>query len=172
VVRARPRPRPESPRPEPQAQPTHVAPVTPIGGGVFPVAGPHTFGADDARFGAGRRGHTHQGQDIIAATGTPIVAPLTGTVRYVDNQPSGAGLYVVLDADDGRTLFFAHMVTGSIVVTEGARVTAGQTLGQVGQTGSASGPHLHFEIWEGGWRDRGGRPVDPLPQLLAWDQAR
>jgi biotin carboxyl carrier protein len=171
VVRARPRPRPESPQPEPQPQPTPVAPLTPIGGGVFPVAGEHTFGADDARFGAGRTGHTHEGQDILASRGTPIVSPLAGAVRYVENQPSGAGWYVVLDADDGRTLFFAHMVAGSIVVTEGARVAAGQTLGQVGQTGSASGPHLHFEIWEGGWRDRGGKPIDPLPQLLAWDQA-
>jgi murein DD-endopeptidase MepM/ murein hydrolase activator NlpD len=164
----RPRPRPESPQPEPQVQPT---PLIPIGGGVFPVAGAHTFGASDGRFGAGRKGHVHEGQDIAAAEGTPVVSPLSGTVRFVDNQPGGAGWYVVLDADDGRTLFFAHMVTGSITVAVGQRVAAGQGIGLVGQTGSATGPHLHFEIWVGGGRDRGGRPIDPLPQLLAWDVA-
>jgi murein DD-endopeptidase MepM/ murein hydrolase activator NlpD len=164
----RPRPRPESPQPEPQIQPT---PVTPIGGGVFPVAGRYTFGGDDGRFGAGRRGHTHEGQDISAAEGTPVVSPLPGVVRIIDNQPSGAGWYIVLTADDGRELFFAHLQTNSIGVLAGQRVAAGHTLARVGKTGSATGPHLHFEIWEGGWRDKKGRPVDPLPQLLAWAAA-
>ena len=163
----RPRPRPESSLPEPPAQPT---PIGPIGGGVFPVAGPHTYGSEGARFGAGRPGHTHEGQDVVAAEGTPVVAPLAGTVRFVDDQPSAAGWYVVLAGDDGRTFFFAHLVAGSITVAPGARVAAGQQLGQVGSTGSASGPHLHFEIWQGGWRDVGGAPIDPLPQLLAWDR--
>jgi murein DD-endopeptidase MepM/ murein hydrolase activator NlpD len=163
----RPRPRPEMPQPEPPAQPT---PIVPVAGGVFPVAGAHTFGSDGARFGAARTGHTHEGQDVMASEGTPVVAPSAGIVRFVDNQPRGAGWYVVLAADDGRTFFFAHLVEGSVSVAEGARVAAGQPLGQVGSTGSASGPHLHFEIWEGGWRDLGGHPVDPLPQLLAWDR--
>lgn len=166
IVRERPRPRPAPPAPTP---PAPTVPVTPIGGGVFPVQGKHTFGGDGAKFGAGRSSHTHQGQDIVADEGLPIVAPLAGTIRYVDYQAGGAGWYVVMDADDGRTFFLCHMKTGSIVVTEGSRVTAGQPLGQVGTTGSSSGPHLHFEIWIGGWRDRGGTPIDPLPQLLAWD---
>lgn len=163
----RPRPRPEKSQPEPPAQTT---PIAPTAGGPFPVAGAHTFGGAGARFGAGRTGHIHEGQDIMASEGTPVVSPLAGTVRFVDNQPSAAGWYVVLAADDGRTLFFAHLVQGSVLVTEGARVAAGQQLGQVGSTGSATGPHLHFEIWEGGWRDLGGHPIDPLPQLLAWDR--
>jgi murein DD-endopeptidase MepM/ murein hydrolase activator NlpD len=163
----RPRPRPERSQPEPPAETT---PVIPVGEGAFPVAGAHSFGAEDARFGAGRRGHSHEGQDILAAEGTPVVAPQNGTVRFVDNQPSGAGWYVVLAADDGRTFFFAHLQEGSIPVPQGARVAAGQPIGRVGTTGSTTGAHLHFEIWEGGWRDLGGRPIDPLPQLLAWER--
>ena len=163
----RPRPRPEKSQPEPPAQPT---PIAPIAGGVFPVSGEHSYGNDESRFGAGRRGHTHEGQDIMAASGTPVVSPLNGVIRFVDNQPSGAGHYIVLAADDGRTLFFAHLVAGSVTVAPGARVSAGQQIAQVGSTGSSTGPHLHFEIWEGGWRDLGGKPIDPLPQLLAWDR--
>ena len=161
----RPRPRPEKSQPEPPAQPT---PIVPAATGVFPVAGAHTLGNAEGRFGSARSGHSHEGQDIMAASGTPVVSPLNGVIRFVDNQPSGAGHYIVLAADDGRTFFFAHLVAGSISVAEGARVSAGQQIGQVGSTGSSTGPHLHFEIWEGGWRDLGGKPVDPLPQLLAW----
>jgi biotin carboxyl carrier protein len=167
----RPRPRPEKSQPEPQPQPTTPAPPTTPAApttGVFPVQGPFAWGGADARFGAGRPGHSHEGQDLLAAEGTPVVTPLAGVVRFVDFQAKGAGWYVVLDADDGRTLFFAHCQTASVSVAVGQRVAAGQGVCRVGSTGSATGPHLHFEIWEGGWRDRGGRPVDPLAQLQSW----
>ena len=162
----RPRPRPESPQPRPPAQ---VTPVAPASGGVFPGAGAHTLGGEDSRFGAGRKGHTHEGQDVAASEGTPVVAPVAATVRFVKNQPSAAGWYLVLAADDGRTMFFAHLQAGSIAVAEGQRVVAGQPIARVGSTGAVTGPHLHFEIWIGGWRDLGGAPIDPLAQLLAWD---
>jgi murein DD-endopeptidase MepM/ murein hydrolase activator NlpD len=170
-LEVRPRPRPEKSQPEPQPQPTTpVAPSGPVGpsSGVFPVQGPFTWGGADSRFGAGRTGHTHEGQDLMAAEGTPVVSPLAGVVRFVDYQAKGAGWYIVLDADDGRTLFFAHCQSSSVGVAVGQRVTAGQGLCRVGTTGSATGPHLHFEIWEGGWRDRGGHPIDPLAQLQSW----
>ena len=103
-------------RPKPVAPPPIVAPpVTPAApdpgvtdDGVFPVVGPHTFGGDDARFGAGRTGHVHQGQDVVAAEGLPVVAPLAGTIVARSYQASGAGFYVTLDAADGRSFFFAH----------------------------------------------------------------
>ena len=141
---------------------------SPGGPGVFPVAGTFDFGGADARFGAGRTGHVHEGQDIMAAAGTPVVAPYAGIVSSTRYQASGAGEYVVLDGVDGRDYFFAHCVRGSTAVAEGATVAAGQPLCQVGATGGSSGAHLHFEIWTGGWRADGGAPIDPLPELRTW----
>jgi murein DD-endopeptidase MepM/ murein hydrolase activator NlpD len=155
-----------APPPAPPAPAAPVAPVAP-GAGVFPVAGPHTYGDG---FGAARTGHTHQGQDIIAAEGLPVVAPLAGTVTSVDNQPSAAGWYVVLHTVDGRDMFFAHCQEGSIAIAVGAAVAAGAPLCLIGHTGDATGPHLHFEIWVGGWRvNAASQPIDPLADLLAWD---
>jgi len=145
------------------------APVLSASGrGVFPVAGAFSFGGVDARFGAGRDDHVHEGQDIAAAAGTPVVAPFGGTVSSTSYQASGAGEYVVLDAVDGRDYFFAHCVRGSTAVARGAVVAAGAPLCQVGATGKASGAHLHFEIWMVAWRLGGGYPIDPLPELRAW----
>jgi murein DD-endopeptidase MepM/ murein hydrolase activator NlpD len=141
---------------------------SPAGPGVFPVAGPFSFGGVDARFGAGRPGHIHEGQDILAASGVPVVAPYAGVISSTSYQASGAGEYVVLDAVDGRDYFFAHCIRGSTAVVERATVAAGQQLCQVGSTGTASGTHLHFEIWNVGWRLPGGFPVDPLPELRTW----
>jgi murein DD-endopeptidase MepM/ murein hydrolase activator NlpD len=96
------------------------------------------------------------------------VAPYAGTVSSTSFQASGAGEYVVLAGVDGRSYFFAHCIRHSTVVAEHAAVAAGQQLCQVGSTGTASGSHLHFEIWSVGWRIAGGFPIDPLPELRAW----
>jgi murein DD-endopeptidase MepM/ murein hydrolase activator NlpD len=136
----------------------------------FPIAGPHGYGGEDARFGAHRRGHTHQGQDLTAALGTPLVAPSAGTVTTVRYQASGAGHYVVLNAPgDAADYVFMHLRERSVRVVEGQRVAGGEQLAEVGSTGSSSGPHLHFEIWIGGGWYTGGHPVDPLPYLRSWD---
>ena len=157
------------PKPAPAPKPSPVPAPAPSGSGVFPVRGQFSYGTDASRFGAGRPGHTHEGQDMMAAEGTPVASPLAGTVAFVQSQPSGAGWHIVLDADDGRSLFFAHLKAGSITVAAGQRVSAGTVIAAVGTTGASSGPHLHFEIWEGGWRNKGGRPIDPLAQLRAWE---
>jgi hypothetical protein len=161
-----------APAPTPAA-PAAVVPYpapapSPGGPGVFPVAGPFDFGGADGRFGAGRPGHVHEGQDILAAGGLPVVAPYAGLISSTSYQAVGAGEYVVLDAVDGRDYFFAHCVRGSTVVAKGAPVAAGQPLCQVGDTGTASATHLHFEIWNVGWRVPGGYPIDPLPELRSW----
>ena len=134
----------------------------------FPIAGAFDWGGDGSRFGAKRHGHSHQGQDLSATEGTPVVAPRGGLVESVQYQAEGAGHYVVLDADDeDYDYVFMHLKTGSITVEEGDRVRTGQAIGEVGNTGSSTGPHLHFEIWVGGWYT-GGAPIDPLPLLQSW----
>jgi biotin carboxyl carrier protein len=151
---------------------TITAPATSATGtvpGIFPVAGPHNFGGPDARFGAARAGHIHQGQDVLADEGTPVLAPVAGTVLHRDYQDKGAGYYVEMKGDDGRDYFLCHFVAGSTVVAEGQRVAAGQQLAAVGHTGDATGPHLHFEIWVGGWHVAGSSPIDPLPDLTRWE---
>ncbi len=141
--------------------------------GVFPVRGEYGFGGEEARFGAGRDGHVHQGQDVTAAEGTPLVAPVAATVTWVAFQAHGAGHYVVLRAADGRDLVFRHLREGSVTVAKGAVLAAGEEFAQVGSTGASSGPHLHFEIWPDGWySSRASAPIDPLPQLQAWATTR
>jgi murein DD-endopeptidase MepM/ murein hydrolase activator NlpD len=136
----------------------------------FPLVGSFSYGGADSRFGAPRRGHRHQGQDLSASSGTPIVAPRGGVIKTVAYQASGGGHYAVLHGQgERRDYVFMHMRTGSVVVHEGQRVRTGQRIGEVGSTGESSGPHLHFEVWSGAWYS-GGHPVDPLPLLKAWDR--
>ena len=139
-----------------------------VGEGVFPVQGPHAFGGAGGRFGAPRSGHIHQGQDVIAACGVPLVSALTGTVQYAGYQ-SSAGNYIVIDVNGSSTdLVYMHMAYPAIVRTVNAPIAAGQQIGVVGNTGNSEGCHLHFEYWQGDWYG-GGTPIDPLPFLQAWD---
>jgi murein DD-endopeptidase MepM/ murein hydrolase activator NlpD len=151
-----------------------VPPPAPVASaGAFPLQGVYSFGGAEARFGADRDGHIHQGQDITAAEGTPLVAPAAATVTWVAYQAAGAGHYVVMRATDGRDLVFMHLMAGSVMVAKGAVLAAGAQFARVGNTGSSSGPHLHFEIWPDGWYSSpDSKPIDPLPQLQAWAATR
>jgi peptidase M23-like protein len=138
-------------------------------GAVFPVAGPHSFGGPENRFGAPRGTHVHQGQDVLTSEGTPIVTPFVGTVLTTADQAAGAGYYAVEHTTLGFDFMFAHCKAGSLAVATGQLLSAGQPLCQAGQTGDATTPHLHLEMWIGGWQAPAGHPIDPLPYLQAWD---
>ena len=138
-------------------------------GAVFPVRGPHNFGGPENRFGAPREGHIHEGQDILTAEGTPDVVPFAGTIEQATYQAGGAGYYVVEHTTYGFDFMFAHCMANSFTITEGQAVVAGQQICRAGQTGDATAPHLHFEVWVGGWQAPTGHPIDPLPYLEAWE---
>ena len=135
---------------------------------IFPVRGRHNYGGSNADFGSGRAGHSHQGQDVFARCGTPLVAARGGRVKFKQYH-AAAGHYLVIDgAGTDEDYVYMHLAEAS-PFSPGDRVYTGQRIGAVGDTGNARGCHLHFELWRGpGWYD-GGKPFDPLSSLRAWD---
>ena len=138
------------------------------GAQVFPIPGPHNYGGPQARFGADRSGHSHQGQDVFAACGEPLVSAQAGNVKVKAYQGGGAGHYLVVTGADGLDYVYMHLANASWA-SKGTYLHAGTQIGQVGQSGNASGCHLHFELWTApGWYS-GGIAQDPLPSLQYWD---
>ena len=133
---------------------------------LFPIRGKHDLGQSETNNFGGGRGH--QGQDNFARCGTRLAAARGGTVQYAGYH-GRAGNYVVIDGD-GTGVDYAYMhLRATPLVSAGQRVFTGQKIGEVGQTGRASGCHLHFEMWSApGWYE-GGKPFDPLPSLERWD---
>ncbi|MGH7719678.1 MAG: M23 family metallopeptidase, partial [Gemmatimonadaceae bacterium] len=99
----------------------------------------------------------HEGIDVSAPMGAPIVAPAAGTVRRVARE-RGYGLVLEIDHGDGIVTRYAHC--SRIVVRSGQRVRRGQEVAAVGNSGLSTGPHLHYEIHVD------GRVVDPLTYVL------
>ncbi|MBN7799432.1 M23 family metallopeptidase [Algoriphagus aestuariicola] len=126
---------------------------------VFPVQGKDSKSVQsfwgDSRDG-GRR--SHEGVDIFASRGTPVLAPVKGVVTTVRDQGLGGKQVWVRDNERNWHLYFAHL--DSQMVRGQQRVTAGDTLGFVGNTGNArtTAPHLHFAIYHRG-------AIDPLPAI-------
>ena len=85
----------------------------------------------------------HQGVDLSANAGTPIVASRGGTVT-VATYSNSAGYYVTINHGDGYSSIYMHM--SNYIVSAGQKVNQGQTIGYVGKSGIASGNHLHFGI--------------------------
>ncbi|MDP9136458.1 MAG: M23 family metallopeptidase [Actinomycetota bacterium] len=145
------------------------ADVLTAGDHVFPIAGKHDFGGSGASFGSGRSGHGHQGHDVFARCGTPLVAARGGQVQARKFHPA-AGYYVVIDADgSGTDYVYMHLAERS-PFSRGDEVATGQQIGAVGDSGNARGCHLHFELWSAPGYYEGGQPFDPLPALKAWER--
>lgn len=109
-------------------------------------------------------GRTHQGVDMFAARGTPVVAPVSGRVGYRSNDLGGPSFQ--LWGDDGNYYYGAHMSGYGPI--EGS-VAAGTIVGYVGDSGNAAGtsPHLHFEIHPGGRSGDTPAAVNPTPAVAA-----
>jgi murein DD-endopeptidase MepM/ murein hydrolase activator NlpD len=114
-------------------------------------------------FGAPRSGgRAHQGVDIFASAGTPVVAPADGIVEHYDNQLGG--LSYRLYADDGTYYYGTHLSGYENVGT--GQITAGTVIGYVGNTGNAATTpaHLHWEIHPDG---RGSPAINPTSTATA-----
>ncbi|HWD06657.1 MAG TPA: M23 family metallopeptidase [Amycolatopsis sp.] len=119
----------------------------------LPAHGTFTSG-----FGA-RWGTQHLGIDIANAIGTPIYAASDGTVISA-GPASGFGLWVRIQLADGTIQVYGHMNTFSVHV--GQTVKCGEQIAEIGERGQATGPHLHFEVWQ-----NGTKKIDPRPWLAA-----
>ncbi|VVE61706.1 Glycyl-glycine endopeptidase ALE-1 [Pandoraea captiosa] len=106
-----------------------------------------------------RVSHSHNGIDFAAPTGTPVVAAADGKVKHIGNERRGFGRYVVISHRYDSETVYAHLSSLARDLRVGNAVITGQTIGAVGQSGMATGPHLHFEL------RRKGVPVDPTPLL-------
>ncbi|MGE3140511.1 MAG: murein hydrolase activator EnvC [Thermoleophilia bacterium] len=134
----------------------------PGGSHVYPLAGPSTFGDDWLASRPG--GRYHEGIDLFAARGTPVVAVADGTLFRVGYSGISGNRFWLRDAA-GTEFFYAHLDGYTAAAREGAAVAKGTVLGYNGDTGDARGtpPHVHFEIHPGG-----GGPVRPYPIVSAW----
>ena len=133
----------------------------------FPLRGKHSYGDG---YGAPRAGHVHQGQDILADCGKRIGAARGGRVQYSGYQAGGAGYYIVIDGKStGHDYVYMHLQRGQRA-KQGQRVRTGEQIGKVGDTGDASGCHLHFELWsKPGWYSGGHAMRTVTKYLRRWD---
>ncbi len=154
-----------------------IDPGTPTGlssGYVFPLIGPHDFGDGEARFGASRYGHVHEGQDIFGKTGTQEVAVHDGVVVDWGTEngrwSGGRGNYIAIySPEDDHSFVYMHMLKPS-PVQMGEQVHAGEVVGQLGCTGSLRwpapafrGPHRQGDA---PLRHQAGRPA-AVPAAVA-----
>jgi murein DD-endopeptidase MepM/ murein hydrolase activator NlpD len=136
---------------KPVRPPTHYS-----GGSMrWPVVGGNNYISQYFHYG-------HYGLDIAADYGTRVVAAASGTVTYAGWKNNGGGYQVWIAHGSGLYTTYNHM--SAVTVGRGQYVGRGQQVGRIGQSGNATGPHLHFEVWRGPvWS--GGTRVNPLIYL-------
>ena len=120
------------------------------------IVTPVASGTVTGGYGEDRGDHAHSGEDIAAPTGTTVRAADCGTVS-VSGEESGYGQMVCVQHAGGTTTCYAHLSERDVAVSE--YVQAGQKIGEVGCTGSCTGPHVHFEVRQN------GAATDPAPYL-------
>ena len=135
---------------------------------VHPVAAPVRYGEGGARYGADRGGRMHEGQDVFAPAGTPLVAVRDGVVLETGDD-GGRGNYLAIWSERAQeTYVYLHLLEPP-EVGAGDRVGVGESVGRVGCTGSCFGDHLHFEVRRG--KTLEGASRDPLELLRRWPRA-
>lgn len=154
---------PLSPLPRRQAP---AVTLRPGDGYAFPVFG--DVGYSDDYMAARAVTVVHHGIDLFADTGTPVVAVADGTLSKVGVNTLGGNRLWLAD-ERGNWFYYAHLSAFAPASVDGARVTRGQVIGFVGNTGQAitTPPHLHFEIHPGGLE---ADSINPYPFLLAWER--
>ncbi len=133
----------------------------------FPLAAANSYSDD---YGAPRGQGPHEGNDILADRGAPVVAVSDAVVDRLSRTERGlGGIYIWLRRSDGTEYYYAHLDSITPGLDEGSRVTAGQRVGANGNTGDArfGAPHVHFEIHPGG-----SAATNPFPHLVAADPDR
>ncbi|MDV6278174.1 peptidoglycan DD-metalloendopeptidase family protein [Rhodococcus erythropolis] len=147
-----------------------------VGGAELAVAGPIQMpvkpGTATFTSGFGERWNAqHRGVDLAGPVGTPILAALDGNVVAAGSSGEGPGVgfenWVVIDSNVGGkpvSTVYGHMFADGVLVKTGQQVKAGDHIANIGNAGSSTGPHLHFEYWEGG-KMQGGTALDPVSVL-------
>lgn len=143
-----------------EAGPTGDVEQAPVVTLVMPLEFAHkTSGFATRRHPIRKTVHFHAGVDFAAPHGTPVRSVATGTVEFAGTQNGYGKVVHIRHGGSDRTTVYAHL--SRIEVRAGQAVQQGKTIGAVGSTGLATGPHLHFEVREG------GRPIDPLKLAYA-----
>ena len=132
----------------------------------YPIRGPHADRGAIGAFGVGRNGgRRHEGFDVNSPCGTPIVAARGGRVVRAGYDPVLYGNVVIIRGERTRRDYWYSHMKHATRLKVGDEVATGVRIGSIGATGNARtiGCHLHFEIHSR------GRPIDPAPELHAWD---
>lgn len=148
-------PKPPATR-KPTPRPTRSATAKPKAAWVHPMPGAEITSCYGQRWGT-----LHAGIDLALPAGTPVRAAAAGTVVKAGDAGDGYGISVFVDHGNGHLTHYAHL-SGS-TVSVGAKVNAGTTIGREGSTGDSTGPHLHFEVHQGGMWNQ----IDPAPFMRA-----